>query len=154
MHRPSRPTMFALGALAAASVLATTAAVAATTDDLLRAPIQGSLTTDPQGFFGSNPGGAPWQITSGEAKVQSDGTLKVSIVGLIIPGRGTGPVTTISASVACNNVKAATTAPVPLSTAGNAEIKATLNLPARCLGPAVLIHPNGNAATYIAMTGR
>ena len=154
MHRPSRPAMFVLGALAAASVLGTTAAVAATSDDLLRAPVQGSLTTDPQGFFGSNPGGAPWQVTSGEAKVQADGTLKVSLVGLIIPGRGTGPVTTVSASVACNNVKAATSPAVPLSAAGDAEIKATLNLPARCLGPAVLIHPNGNTATYIAMTGR
>ncbi|MGW5241929.1 hypothetical protein ACWEOW_23600 [Monashia sp. NPDC004114] len=154
MHRPSRTATFVLGALAAASVLATTAAVAATSDDLLRAPIQGSLPTDPKPFFGSNPGGAPWQITSGEAKVQADGTLKVSIVGLVIPGVGTGPVVTVSASVACNNVKAATTGTVPLSSAGNAEIKATLNVPARCLGPAVLIHPNGNAATYIAMTGR
>jgi hypothetical protein len=146
--------MFVLGALAAASVLGTTAAVAATSDDLLRAPIQGSLPTDPQNFFGSNPGAAPWQVTSAEAKVQADGTVKVSIVGLIIPGRGTGPVTTVSASVACNNAKAATTSTVPLSTAGDAEIKATLNLPDRCLGPAVLIHPNGNAATYIARTGR
>jgi hypothetical protein len=147
--------VFVLGALAAASVLATTAAAAATSDDLLRAPIQGSLTTDPTNFFGSNPGGAPWQITSGEAKVQADGTLKVSLVGLVIPGRGTGPVTTVSASVACNNVKVATTTPpTPLSTAGNAEIKATLTLPAHCLGPAVLIHPNGNVGTYIAMTGR
>jgi hypothetical protein len=154
MKRPSRPAVFVLGALAAVGVLGTTAAVAATTDDLLRAPVQGSLTTDPKGLFGSNPGGAPWQITSGEAKVEADGTVKVSIVGLVIPGVGVGPVRTVSASVACNNVKAATTDPVPFSSAGNAEIKATLNLPARCIAPAVLIHPNGNTGTYIAVTGR
>src|SRR5262245_5179681 len=144
MRRPSRPATFVLGFVAAAGVLGTSAAVAATSDDLLRAPVQGSLPTDPQQFFGSNPGGAPWQITSGEAKVQADGTVKVTLVGLVIPGVGVGPVRTVAASVACNNVKAATSAPVPLSSEGNAEIKATLNLPSRCLGPAVLIHPNGN----------
>ena len=153
MNRPSRPATFVLGALAAASVLSATAAVAATDDALLRAPLQGSVLSDPP-LFGSTRGGAPWMISSGEAKVEADGTVKVSIVGLLIPGVGVGPVRTVSATVACNDAKAATTAPVPLSSQGDADIKATLALPARCLAPAVLIHPNGNTGFYIAATGR
>ena len=153
MHRPSRPAAFVIGAIAAASVLSATAAVAAGDDALLRAPIQGSVLSDPP-LFGSTRGGAPWVISSGEAKVETDGTVKVSLVGLVIPGVGTGPVRTVSASVACNGAKAATTDAAPLSAQGDAEIKATLNLPARCLAPAVLIHPNGNRDVYIAATGR
>lgn len=55
--------------------------------------------------------------------------------------------------MACNGERVATTAAAPLSTAGNAQIKDTVTLPNRCLAPAVLINPNGNAAVYIAATG-
>jgi hypothetical protein len=149
---PPDPATFVLGALLTAGVLGTTAAVAATNDDLLRAPIQGSILSDPP-LFGANRGGAPWQNTSGEAKVQADGTVKVSLVGLVIPGVGTGAVRTVTATVACNDAKGPMTAPVTLSPEGNAEIKETVTLPTRCLAPAVLIHPNGNPNTYIAATG-
>lgn len=153
MHRPSRRASLTLGALVAASLLSGTAAVAGgTSTDLLKAPLQGSVLSDPP-LFGAVRGGAPWVITAGEAKLASDGTIKVSLDGLLIPGVGVGPVRTVSATVACNGTAVATTAAVLFSPAGDAEIKARVNLPDRCLAPAVLINPNGNAAVYIAATG-
>ena len=153
MNRPSKPAMFVLGALVAASALSATAAVASSGDDLLKAPVQGSILTDPP-LFGSTRGGAPWDISSGEAKVESDGTVKVTLIGLLIPGVGVGPVRTVSVSVACNGVRSDTTPAVPLSSSGDAEVKAIVTLPERCLAPAILVHPNGNVAVYIAASGR
>jgi hypothetical protein len=154
MHRPSRRASLILGVLATASVLGATAAVAGgTSTDLLKAPMQGSVLSDPP-LFGATRGGAPWVISSGEAKLESDGTVKVSLVGLLIPGVGVGPVRTVSATVACNGMLSATTPTVPFSATGDAQIKARVNLPDRCLAPAVLINPNGNTAVYIAATGR
>jgi hypothetical protein len=153
MHRPSRTTSLALGALLAASALTTSAAVAADADSLLKAPLQGSILSDPP-LFGVVRGGAPWMISSGEAKVGTDGTVKVTVSGLLIPGVGVGSVRTLSASVACNGMIVATTAAAPFSSTGDAQIKDTVNLPDRCLAPAVLINPNGNTGVYIAATGR
>lgn len=59
----------------------------------------------------------------------------------------------MSATIACNGMAIATTAAVPFSSSGDAEVKARVNLPDRCLAPAVLINPNGNAAAYLAATG-
>ncbi len=152
MHRTSRTASCVLGGLTAATLVTGGVAVAADTDSLLKAPLQGSILSDPP-LFGATRGGAPWVISSGEAKVGLDGTVKVEVMGLIIPTRGLNPVPTLSASVACNGMIVATTAVVPFSTAGNAEIKARVNLPERCLAPAVLLNPNGNPAVYIAATG-
>lgn len=152
MHRPSRTATFVLGGLAAATLVTGSAAIAADGDALLKAPLQGSILTDPP-LFGATRGGAPWDITSGEAKIGLDGTVKVEFTGLLIPGVGVGPVHTVTATVACNGERVATTEAVPLSTAGDASIKDWVNLPDRCLAPAVLINPNGNPNVYIAATG-
>jgi hypothetical protein len=45
------------------------------------------------------------------------------------------------------------TAAVPLSSSGDARIDARVDLPSKCLAPAVLINPNGNTAAYIAASG-
>jgi hypothetical protein len=122
------------------------------------------LTGNPAGFalFGVNPGGAPWVIGNGEAKVKRDGRVKVEVEGLVIPTppqNGTNPLSNIAASVFCNGKLVGTTAAVPFSTDGNAEIDATLTtpIPSPCLVPAVLLNPAPggvvNAATYIAATG-
>jgi hypothetical protein len=120
---------------------------------LLKASIQGSLVNDPV-LFGVKPGGAPWVISRGEAKLDANGRLEVDVRGLIIPTTGVNPVPMLAASVACNGEVVATTAAVPFSSAGNARIKATVELPARCLAPAVLLNPNGAATTYIGITGQ
>ena len=47
----------------------------------------------------------------------------------------------------------ATTASAPLSQQGNGTIRDRITLPAKCLAPIILVHPNGSDAAYIAATG-
>lgn len=115
-------------------------------------------TTDPM-LNGNNPGGVPWVLKRGEAKLRADGTLRVEVHGLVIPVApftGTpGPVTTVSASLYCSaSTKAQGTTPtVPISMTGDAFMQGTVTVPAKCLQPTVLVHPNGGATTYIAASG-
>jgi hypothetical protein len=75
------------------------------------------------------------------------------------PGNGTpGPVKTISASLYCgadsNTAAADTTPQVPISSRGNARIgDRSFTVPDTCLAPVILVHPNGDAAHYIAVEG-
>jgi hypothetical protein len=162
MLRISRPAAFLAGAVVGLSLLAgSTAASAGGTGNngggqrshLLGAPIQGSRTDDPL-LFGVKPGGAPWVVSSGKAELDTSGRLEVEVRGLIIPTTGVNPLPLIAASVACNGVVVATTSTVPFSTTGDARVEATVQLPGRCLAPAVLLNPNGTPTTYIAVTGR
>jgi len=119
---------------------------------ILRADLAGSLPTDPA-LFGVAPGGAPWVIGDGEARLRHDGRLDVRVEGLILTSTGANPVTQLAASVACNGAVVATTAVVPFSTTGDAEIHSTVALPERCIAPVVLLNPRGNTAVYIGVTG-
>jgi hypothetical protein len=117
-----------------------------------------SVPTDPT-LLGVAAGGVPWVLRSGEAKLHSDGRLTVRIRGLLIPSGQfagtTGPVKTVSASLYCdaNGTPVGTSGTVPLSSDGDARITAALTLPAKCLIPALLVHPNGAAGTYITTSG-
>lgn len=157
MPRLSRPASFLAGALLAAGALAASGASASpepgSRADILRAPLQGSILSDPP-LFGLTRGGAPWVISEGTARLRANGDLHVEVEGLIIPTRGDNPLASLSASVACNDAIVAMTAPVPFSTAGDAVLDAHVTLPERCLAPAVLLNPLSNAGTYIAATGR
>src|SRR5215510_7421042 len=109
-------------------------------------------------IFGVNPGGVDWLLGRGEAKLRSDGRIKVRVRGLVLatgPNAGTaGPVTTITASLFCNGTKVGTTAPpAPLAQNGDGKVSGQFTLPATCIAPTVMVNPNGNAATYIAITG-
>ena len=127
MLRISRPAAFAAGAVLGLSLLSASAASADDSrsghdeGDVLRASITGSMTTDPV-LFGVKPGGAPWVISRGEARLGGDGRLEVEVRGLIIPTLGTNPVPKISASVVCNGAVVAMTRSVAFSPKGNAEI--------------------------------
>jgi hypothetical protein len=117
-----------------------------------------SLPGDPM-LNGATAGGAPWVLRRGEAELSSAGRLQVRVRGLVIPvapGNGTpGPVTTVSASLYCGGASTATgtTPSVPISRTGDAEITGQLSLPAKCLAPTVLVHPNGLTGVYIAASG-
>ena len=117
-----------------------------------------SVPSDPK-IHGAAAGAAPWVIDRGSVRLRRDGRLRVELRGLVIPtapGNGTpGPVTTVSASLYCGDAATAagTTAATPISRAGDARIEGRLALPAKCLAPVVLVHPNGNAAAYIAAGG-
>jgi hypothetical protein len=128
---------------------------------VLDAALAPSLPNDDH-FHGVAPGGAPWVLKRGEVKLER-GRLDLSVRGLVIPnppGDGTpGPVNTIDASLYCgadtNTAAADTSRQVPLSRKGNARIRdRSFHVPATCLAPVVLVHPNGIMALYIAVDGR
>lgn len=121
---------------------------------LLRSTLAPSMPTDPT-IAGVAPGGLPWQIERGSVLLQSKGRLRLSVKGLVIPASGTtGPVQTVTASLACADGSTSQTDSVPISTAGDATIDTTITLPSTCLAPIVLVNPNGIAGLYIAVTGR
>jgi hypothetical protein len=108
---------------------------------VISANIVGSLTTDPA-VAGITEAGAPWTVTSGSITISDAGVVKAKIKGLIITtpaGSGVGPVTEIAASLVCGGAIVATTTSAPISSEGNAKIKDTITLPARCVDPIVLI---------------
>ena len=125
---------------------------------LLKQTLAPSVPTDAM-LNGNKPGGVPWVLTRGEARLRSDGTLQVEVRGLVIPVApftGTpGPVTTVSASLYCGASSTAqgTTPSVPISMTGDAFMQGPVTVPAKCLQPTVLVHPNGATTTYIAATG-
>ena len=124
---------------------------------LVRSGLAPGVPTDPA-FHGIAAAGAPWVLSDSSVRLKASGELDISIDGLILPSLGTaGPVTTVSASLLCggdaNASRAATTGTFPLSQAGDARIEETLSLPATCLAPIFVIHPNGRTAAYIAVSG-
>ena len=124
---------------------------------LVRSGLAPSVPADPP-FHGITAAGAPWVLSDSSVRLKASGEVDISIDGLILPSLGTaGPVTTVSASLLCggdaNAGPTATTGTFPLSQAGDARIDAMLSLPATCLAPSFVIHPNGGSARYIAVSG-
>jgi hypothetical protein len=128
---------------------------------VLEATLAPSQTTDPT-FHGVQPGAVPWVLKRGSVELKGRGRLELRVRGLVIPaptGDNTpGPVMTISASLYCgadsDTTAADTTQSVPIDRNGNARIKdRSFNVPSTCLAPVILVHPNGNAAAYIAVDG-
>lgn len=94
---------------------------------------------------GITGGGKPWAITSGSGELDRDGTLHVTVTGLVIPVapfNGTNPVAKFGAIVSCltnGEVVNVSTAAVPASASGNATIDATVALPQHCKDPIVFV---------------
>jgi hypothetical protein len=167
--RTSRRSLI-LAAAAVATLLPASSAVAHDdhssghrAHDLLRAPIAGSLPSD-MDIFGVAPGGAPWVIDRGNARVRTDGRLEVRVEGLVIgpntipngPKPGVNPLPRLTASLACNGMVVATTRPVRFTPSGDARIRANVRVPARCIAPVVMLNPatpDTNAGTFIGITG-
>ena len=125
---------------------------------VIDAQLFGSHPLPPDGngvtLFGVDPGGKPWVIASSDAEARRNGRIEVEVRGLVIPGVGVGGVRTITASLYCNGASVGETEAVPLSAAGNAEIRDRIpRAPDPCLVPAILVHPNGGEGVYIAATG-
>jgi hypothetical protein len=127
---------------------------------LIRESLAPSVPTDPV-FHGVAAGGAPWVLDEGRVRLSTDGRLDLRVRGLVIPvapGNGTpGPVNTINASLYCgadsDTMAAATTGQVPIARDGDARIVDHVTVPATCLSPVILVHPNGIATLYIAVDG-
>lgn len=124
---------------------------------VFRTSLAPSVPTDPK-FHNVAPGGAPWRLDRGSVRIDRRGDVSLRVEGLVLTTTGdAGPVTTISASLFCGadteTAPAATTQQAPLSKDGDARIRDRVTLPANCLAPIVLVHPNGGTARYIAVSG-
>jgi hypothetical protein len=123
---------------------------------LFRSALAPTVLSDPT-IHGQARGGAPWVLDRGQVRLRHDGRLKLSVRGLIIPTLGNaGPVTSITASLYCGadaDAAVATTGPAPLSQQGDGTIRDRIALPAKCLAPIILVHPNGSDGAYIAASG-
>ncbi len=97
-------------------------------------------------------GGAPWDVAMGEATILDDGDITVEVDGLVLQtpilADPVFPVLGVCASLVCQktaagtptNEQVATTGNFPLSpVTGNAEVDASITLPAVCVAPIVLL---------------
>jgi hypothetical protein len=109
------------------------------------------LTTPGQVIDGVTAAGAPWSIEEGRATLYANGRLHVEVEGLIVIALGRNPAPTGKAVVSCNGAVAATTATVPFSSAGDAEVDALVSLPSPCFGPSVFFTSAGGS--WFAVTG-
>ena len=138
--------------LGAASLVVGSAAVASAhqSPDLVSfdsmTPVTGSAvgTMNERGIVG---GGKPWMITSGSGEVDRDGTVHVSVHGLIIPasaGFGFNPIGAFGTTVSCvtpHGIVNLHTATAPATRSGDSTIDGTLNapLPHPCLHPILFV---------------
>jgi hypothetical protein len=104
-------------------------------------------------------GGAPWLIQHGsKARLDADGALKVEIHGLVFAETGTttspggAVISQVKATAVCNGAPSGATGLVSLSAEGDATIRETVSMPARCDDPIVLVQVA--AGRWIAVAGR
>jgi hypothetical protein len=124
---------------------------------VFRSGLVGNLLTDPP-IHGVTRAGAEWVIDKSKVTLSRNGKFDLRVKGLVLTSTGTtGTVTTITASFFCapdsNTVAAFVAGPVPLEPDGDARIHQNVTVPARCLSPVVLVHPNGGGTRYIAVSG-
>ena len=106
---------------------------------------------------------SPWVIHSVMGTLKTDGSLTVTVTGLVLPD-GTNPVPFFRAAVSCQDPANSTkgklffTAPFRAMSNGNSNIAGKVSLPSECEAPIVLItspaamgNPDG---VWFAVTGR
>jgi hypothetical protein len=134
----------------AALTLGATATATAGGQKLFDSSMAG-LTTPGQVIDGVTAAGAPWSIEEGRATLFANGRLHVEVEGLIVIRLGFNPATMGKAVVSCNGAPVATTAAVPFSSTGDAEVDTTVSLPSPCFGPSVFF--TSTSGTWFAVTG-
>jgi hypothetical protein len=110
---------------------------------------------------GLHGGGVPWSIESGVGQLRANGRLHIEVEGLIIPARGDNPISAFRGVVNCLTPDSPTdgvnlvTDPFPATTAGDATIDTTVDLPETCAAPIVFV-TNGTGTApgaWFATTG-
>ena len=156
MHM-TRPNRVISTTAAAALAMVTLTAVPAFADgsggdSVLSAPLMGSTLTPVSPMIARiNPGAAQWVNGPSLVRVREDGRITVTIRGLVIPKLGgTNPVTSVVATLVCENMLTGSTQPFALSAAGNGSTSDKIPVPRQCEDPAVLIRPFPKLAVYIA----
>ena len=113
-------------------------------------------------------GGLPWVIEFGKGKLSPDGTIDVSVRGLVldpndpavpVDRRGVNPIPNFIVIVSCLSKDAdgnpttvnIPTALFPADAAGNSQIQDTISLPSPCIAPIIFVTSPGGA--WFASTG-
>lgn len=120
---------------------------------VLRAPLMGSSPI-PEGPTIANvpPGGSRWVNGPSRVRVREDGRITVTIRGLVLASSNSNPFGSVVATLVCDNMVTASTAPFGLSTGeggGDGSTSDKISVPRHCDNPAVLIQPAGRNI-YIA----
>jgi hypothetical protein len=109
--------------------------------------------------------GKVWALGSGEAELSADGTLRVTLHGLVLNDASVGQfngspdgVDAVAAAVICGGSNAAVAAqaePMTLSPKGDAQIEAKLTMPQHCFAPVVVVRERyqGKIGGWLAATG-
>ena len=148
-----------------AGVFALFLSLTAQAGDVLKAELKACLH-DGTSIGGVNSCGKIWKLKSGRAVLDSDGSLKVEVKGLVLNDESTGQfngtpdgVDAVAAAVICNNSSGATVAAqteaMPLSKSGDARINAKVDLAAGCTAPVIVLRERyeGNIGGWLAGTG-
>ena len=131
-------------------------------DDILKAKLR-PCVKDGTTFGEVGSCGKVWKLGAGEAKLESDGKLKVEVKGLVLNDESTGEsngtpdgVTDVVATVICGGKIAAAAERVPLSNSkGEAKVEAKLAIPANCEKPVILLREiwEGKIGGWLAGAG-
>ncbi len=113
-------------------------------------PVTGAAvgTVNDRGITG---GGKPWVITAGSGQVDRNGSVHVTVSGLVIavaPFNGTNPVAAFGATVSCvtpHGVVNLRTGTAPATAAGDATIDGAVMLPNPCQDPILFVTSPGGA---------
>ena len=111
-------------------------------------PVTGGAvgTVNDRGITG---GGKAWVITSGSGEVDRNGSVHVTVSGLVIPALGgINPISAFGATVSCvtpHGVVNLRTGTAPASAAGDATIDGTVTLPHPCKDPVLFVTSPGGA---------
>jgi hypothetical protein len=121
---------------------------------VLRAPLMGSSPI-PEGPTIANvpPGGARWVNGPSRVRVREDGRITVTIRGLVLASSNFNPFGSVVATLVCDNMVTASTAPFALSTGeggGDGSTSDKISVPSHCDNPVVLIRPVAKPKIYIA----
>lgn len=154
--------MFTLIGSLSACLLVAGLAETANADDILKGKLR-PCVKDGTTFGEVGSCGKVWKLGSGEAKLESDGKLKVEVKGLVLNDASTGEsngtpdgVTDVVATVICGGKVARAAERVPLSNPkGEAKIEAKLAIPAKCEKPVVLLREiwEGKIGGWLAGAG-
>ena len=172
MSNKIRWLLAAMGAALAGlvSVLGITASASADPGTILKfdtmTPVTGPYVGSANPIRTVPGGGLPWMITAGTGSVKSDGQLLVHVRGLVLAGQppvppalqGTNPIPDFRAIVSCQSISAdgaatitnVSTGQFPASTAGNADINASVKLPQPCIAPIVFVFGAPNVGWFAA----
>ena len=134
--------------LSASFLVGISAGTAGASDTIFESDVVGKQVAS-QEIAGISPDvAAPWKVAEGEVRIGSDGRLRVEVEGLLLLDDTVGPVLSVFSSLVCQktvltgaptNDVVASTADVPLSAAGDAEIDEIIALPSICVAPIALI---------------